>query len=131
LRQNPEERIFYHEEYSMYTVIDLCAQRYLEIDGNEDPLYLMHPAVVLLTRYDRMHNSNLNEVLYAYLLNNHNLVKTAASVHMHRNTVINKVNKIMELTNLDLEDSNLCQRLMFSCQFVRYYEKVLKMDFSP
>lgn len=115
----------------MYCVIDLCVQRYLEIEGNDDVLYLVHPAVILLTRYDSQHNSNLRDVLYYYLLNDRNLVKTAAATYMHRNTVINKVNKILDLLQLDLEDGNLRQRLMFSCQFIRYYENVLKREFRP
>ncbi len=120
------ERICFYEDYSMYCVIDLCAQRYLEIEGNDDILYLIHPAVIHLTRYDRAHNSNLRDVLYYYLLNDRNLVKTSACTYMHRNTVINKVNKILELLDLDLENGNLRQRLMFSCQVIRYYEKVMK-----
>lgn len=131
LRKSCDERIFFHEDYSMYCVIDLCVQRYLEIEGNDDVLYLVHPAVILLTRYDSQHNSNLRDVLYYYLLNDRNLVRTAAATYMHRNTVINKVNKILDLLQLDLEDGNLRQRLIFSCQFIRYYENILKREFRP
>jgi len=131
LRSDPAQRIFFHEDYSMYCVIDLCVKRYMETEGNDDPLYLMHPAVIHLTRYDREHNNNLRDVLFYYLINDRNLVKTAAAVYMHRNTVINKVNKVMELLQLDLEDPNLRQRLIFSCQMIRYYEKVMKHEFRP
>ena len=131
LRKCPQERIFFHEDYSVYCIIDLCVQRYLESKGNDDVLYLIHPAVVLLTRYDREHHSSLRDVLYYYLLNDRNLVKTAAATYMHRNTVINKINKIMELLDLDLEDATLRQRLILSCQFIRYYENVMKREFRP
>lgn len=131
LRDDRTKRIFFHEDYSMYCVIDLCVKRYLETEGNDDPLYLMHPAVIHLTRYDREHNSNLRDVLFYYLLNDRNLVKTAAAAYMHRNTVINKVNRIMDLLQLDLEDPHLRQRLIFSCQMIRYYELVLQQTFQP
>ena len=131
LRTDPSERIFFHEDYSMYCVIDLCVKRYMEVEGNDDPLYLMHPAVIHLTRYDREHNSSLRDVLFHYLINDRNLVKTAADVYMHRNTVINKVNKILELLKLDLEDPRLRQRLIFSCQMIRYYERVMQQEFRP
>lgn len=131
LRFDPAERVFFHEDYSMYCVIDLCVKRYLEVEGNDDPLYLMHPAVIHLTRYDRAHNNNLRDVLFHYLMNDRNLVKTAAAVYMHRNTVINKVNKIQELLKLDLEDPRLRQRLIFSCQMIRYYEQVMEQEFRP
>ena len=87
--------------------------------------------MIHLTRYDRQHNNNLRDVLYYYLLNDRNLVKTAAATYMHRNTVINKMSKIMDLIHLDLEDGNLRQRLMLSCQFIRYYEKVMEREFRP
>ena len=131
LRTDPSERIFFHEDYSMYCIIDLCVKRYLEVEGNDDPLYLMHPAVIHLTRYDREHHNNLRDVLFHYLMNDRNLVKTAAAVYMHRNTVINKVNKIQELLKLDLEDPRLRQRLIFSCQMIRYYERVMEQEFRP
>ena len=131
LRADQSDRIFFHEDYSMYCVIDLCVKRYMEVEGNDDPLYLMHPAVIHLTRYDRAHNNNLRDVLFHYLLNDRNLVKTAAAVYMHRNTVINKVNKILDLLKLDLEDPRLRQRLIFSCQMIRYYERVMEQEFRP
>jgi len=130
LRDDQSRRIFFHEDYAIYCVIDLCVKRYME-EGNDDPLYLMHPAVIHLTRYDREHNSNLRDVLFYYLINDRNLVKTAAAVYMHRNTVINKVNKIIELIQLDLEDARLRQRLILSCQMIRYYEQVMQHEFRP
>ena len=121
-------RIVYFEEYSLYYVIDLCAQRFMDLNGSNDIIYLVHPAIIALTRYDRDHNNNLRDVLYYYLRNDRNLVKTASDTFMHRNTVVNKVNKIDEIIDLDLEDDGLRQRLIFSCQVIRYYENVLKLD---
>lgn len=128
LEPNSRRRVFFYEEYSMYCAIDLCAQRFLEVQGSDDIIYLIHPAVIHLTRYDRTHNSNLRDVLYYYLLNDRNLMKTATCTYIHRNTVINKVNKILELVDLDLEDGGLRQRLMFSCQVINYYEKIMKLE---
>lgn len=131
LRKDKSQRVFFHEDYSMYCIIDLCVKRYLEGEGNHDMLYLMHPAVIHLDRYDREHNTNLRDVLFYYLINDRNLVKTAAATYMHRNTVINKVNKILDLLKLDLEDGNLRQRLIISCQMIRYYELVMQHKFRP
>lgn len=122
-RSQPQERIFYYEDFSTYTIIDLAVQRYLEED-NVDIIYLCHPAVILLSRYDRENHTNLRDTLYAYLLNDRNLVKTANQTYMHRNTVLNKINKAISLTELDLDDSFLRQRLIFSCQLIQYYEVI-------
>lgn len=128
LALNKGRRIFYYEQYANYCVIDMCAQRFIELHRSDDIIYLVHPAVIHLTRYDRKHNSNLRDVLYYYLRNDRNLLKTAADTYQHRNTVINKVNRITELTGLDFEDSGLRQRLVFSCQVIRYYEMVMKQE---
>ena len=128
LNEEKGKRCFFYEEYSIYCAIDLCAQRFKELHRSDDIIYLVHPAVVHLTRYDRKHNGNLRDVLYYYLRNDRNLIKTAADTYMHRNTVINKINKILELVDIDLEDGGLRQRLMFSCQIIRYYEKVMKLE---
>ncbi len=128
LRENLKERIFFYEEFWIYTAIDMCAHRFYELHHHNDIVYLIHPAVVHLTRYDRDHNTNLRDTLFYYLLNDRNLVKTAAVTYAHRNTVINKVNKINKLIELDLEDGILRQRIIFSCQMIRYHEKYMKRE---
>jgi len=127
-RQLDGERIVFYEKYSMYCAIELCVQRFQRIHSSDDIIYLIHPAIVHLTRYDHLHHNNLRDVLYYYLLNDRNVGKTAACTYMHRNTVLNKVNKITEMVNLDLEDGGLRQRLMFSCQLIRYYEQVMHLE---
>ena len=128
LNPNPKQRIFTVDEYSVYCIIDLCAKRFIEMHRSDDIIYLVHPAVIHLTRYDRKHNTNLRTVLFYYLRNDRNLIKTATDTYMHRNTVINKVNKILELVDIDLEDGSLRERLMFSCQIILYYEKVMHLE---
>ena len=128
LRQDKAERIFFTEDYIIYSMIDLCVQRYLEAEQNEDILYLAHPAVTALTRYDRIHNTDLRDLLFYFLLHDGNVVETAAAMYMHRNTVNNKVKQIKRLTNLELDDPRLRQRLLISCQIMRYYEIVMQKE---
>ena len=125
LRNEPDHRAFLHDEYSVYHAIDLCAKQYNKDLGHSHLLYLVHPAVITLSRYDAENNNNLRDVLFYYLVNNKSLVKTAAMTYMHRNTIVNKLNKINELLGLDLEDGYLLQRLLFSCQVLRYAEMFL------
>ncbi len=119
------ERIFFHEEFWIYNAIDMCAHKFVELHHHDDIIYLIHPAIIHITRYDKQHNTNLRDTLFYYLLNDRNLVKTATVTFAHRNTVLNKVNKIDKIINLDLEDGSLRQRLIFSCEMIRYYEKYM------
>jgi len=124
-KKDQNTRVFRFGEYANYVLIDMFAHRYQEIHGNNDILYLGHPAVIKITRYDRQHNNNLRDVLYSYLINDRNLVRTAEAMHMHRNTVFYKINQIKELIGMDLEDGMLQQDFIMTCQIISYYEDYL------
>ncbi len=118
-------RIFPQEEYTTFEIIDLCARQFIQQHRHEDLIFLIHPAIVQLCRYDQQHHSNLREVMFYYLISDRSLNKTAQKMFMHRNTVLNKVNKILEILQLPLEDGYLQHRLIFSCLILQYYEKVM------
>lgn len=123
--QRSESRIVYYEDYSIYLIIDLAVKRYLQNPKNDDVVYLVHSAIIQLTRYDAEHHTDLRDVLYHYLMCDRNLVKTASATYMHRNTVLNKINKITGMLDLDLEDPNLRQKLILSCQVILYIERAM------
>lgn len=127
LRLTDTDRVYSYDRFSMYCVIDLAAQQYIHTYEHSDLIYLIHPAIIAITRYDATHQSNLRDTLYYYLISDKNLSRTASVTYMHRNTVINRINKIVEITGLDLADGGMCQRLMFSCQLIQYYERVLNL----
>lgn len=124
-RFSEEERVFSYEDYSLYYVIDLCATKYIETHHHNDLIYLIHPSIIKICRYDAEHHSNLRDVLYYYLLCGCNLNKTATAMYMHRNTVLNKLNKINEITEIPLEDGYTRHRMIMSCLIMRYYEEYL------
>lgn len=125
LELQPKEHIYHFERYSMYEIIDLCTQRYMSLFNHSDIINLVHPIVVHLTRYDEKHRTNLRDILFYYLRNSQDIKRTAEVMYMHRNTISNKINQIRSICQIDFEDGGLCQRLLFSCQVILYYEKVL------
>ena len=125
-----KDRIVFYEDYSIYCLIDMAVKQYLQNPVNDDVVYLVHSAVIQLTRYDEAHNTNLRDVLYHYLICDRNLVKTASATYMHRNTVLNKINKITSLLDLDLEDPMLRQKLILSCQVILYIERAMNRSLN-
>lgn len=123
-------RVFLNEDYSMYNIIHYCAQQFKDVHHHNDIIYLIHPSVVEIARFDKNNNNNLLEVLYCYLVNDRNLVKTAKSLYMHRNTVLNKINRITEIIGRDLDNGEFQQRIMFSCQLMQYYQRYMESDIS-
>lgn len=121
-------QIYQYRDYAIYLSIDFATQYYQTFTGHSDIIYLADPAVITLTRYDMTHKSQLRDVLYYYLKNGCNVAKTAQTLYMHRNTVLNKLNKINQLVHLELENGQTQQQLMFSCQLVKYYTDVLNLE---
>lgn len=119
-----KSRIFSEDDFGPYFIIDLCARKYEELFSNNDIIYLVHPGLIALSRYDSKHNTNLRELLYHYLSNDRNLSKTAKEMFMHRNTVLNKLNKINEIIDDDLDNYAVRFRLTFSFMIIKYYEQV-------
>lgn len=123
---NPYGNVFPYDEYSTYVSIDFAAKQFQISLSSDDIVLLADPAIVSLNRYDKEHNSNLCEVLLNYLTTGRNITLTAKSLYMHRNTVQNKIAKISQLISLDLADGNVQQRLLYSCQIIKYYEEFIK-----
>ena len=58
-------------------------------------------------------------------MNNRKIDQTAKCMYMHRNTVINKLEKIRKITHLDLDDSNIQLDLMLSILVIEHYQQSL------
>ena len=126
-RIDPDRRIFFYEDFASYCAIDIAAQNYLRADIKQDAYMLINPAVLDLAIHDKETGDDLRDVLFYYLTCERNVKKTAETMHMHRNTVLNKLKKIEGMIDVDLEDYQLRQRLIFSSQFINYYDNVLAM----
>jgi len=127
LSYNNDTRIFEQEAYSMYYVIDLCAKQFERLFHSNDIIYLTHPGIFALMRYDSKNNTNLLDVLFCYLMNNRNLSKTSKQLFLHRNTTLNRINKILEIINVNLDDGNVQSKLMFSFLLINYYRDYRKL----
>lgn len=68
-------------------------------------------------------NSNLL-LLYHYLNTERNISLTAKRVHMHRNSVIYRLQRIQDVLNLDLDDPDVRLRLMITFKILRMEGKL-------
>ena len=101
--------------------------------GDNDILYLCHPAVLTLTRYDRAYNNNLRDTLFTYLMHDRSISETSRKLFQHRNTTIYKINQIQEMVNDDLENPYTRHQLILSCMIIRYLERCqhVSIDLLP
>ena len=83
-------------------------------------LSCIHPAVLMIGEYDCTYHSELTETLWLYLRNNKSYTAVAKQLHIHRNTVLYRLEKIQEMYPLDFQDPELVEYLLIS---IRIYRK--------
>ena len=120
--------IYYYEEFRLMDIIDMCSVNFRTKYNHGNLIYLCDPAILWLVHYDRKHNTNLADVLYAYLMNDCNSTKTAKQLNIHRNTMLYKIDKIESLVNHSLSDGTFRLNLMFSYLAIKYLQDYKKID---
>lgn len=125
---DPQKRIFYYEDYSMYQMIELAAESAHQSLGSRNLVHLCNNEMVALVMEDKKTGGNLVEVLYTYLLHERNATETAKILYIHRNTMLYKIRKIEEIIGQSLDDPTLRERLMFSYRVLEYITRYCKED---
>ena len=57
-----------------------------------------------LEEYDHANGTFLQETLLSYYMNGFNTVKTAEALYIHRNTLLNRLDRIEELLEIEIDD---------------------------
>jgi|GEM_PF-2114931 len=122
---DPNVHLFKHEDYIPHYIIDLAATRFIEQQQHSDIIFMAHPSVIKIYRYDVKYKSNLLNVLYEYILNDRSITQTAKKLYLHRNTIQNKLNKVYQLTNIDIKNGAQQFRILMSCIIIKYYEDLM------
>ena len=78
-------------------------------------------SIAIIRAYDAEHGTELCPTLEQYLLHVGDPVTAAKALHVHRNTLLYRVNKVRELTGMDLSDGNerLAAQLYFRLEECR------------
>lgn len=79
-----------------------------------------HPALELLRRYDRENETELLRTLREYLRQGCGMRHTAQALFIHRNSLSYRLERIAELTQLDLSDPQIRFYLQISCCIEEY-----------
>lgn len=74
----------------------------------------IHPEITKLHNLDLANGTELHKSLFYYMLCGQNFTDAANILHVHRNTLIYRINTIKKLTSLDLDDLNTRKLLLLS-----------------
>ncbi|MCF0142015.1 MAG: helix-turn-helix domain-containing protein [Parasporobacterium sp.] len=66
---------------------------------------MSHPALKLLKDYDEKHHAELYSTLQVFLDNERSFSKTTELLHIHRSTLIYRIQRITDLTGIDPENT--------------------------
>lgn len=91
------------------------------LDATIIPSNLYLPAVLQLADYDKTCESNTLETLATFLFKRNDITKTAKALHVHRNTLTYRLQKINKLTGLDINDEKTAWYLQLS--LASYYRE--------
>lgn len=133
---NPEERIYFYEDYSVFGIIEMAGESCRPHLRSRNLVHLCNNEFIALLLYDRKSDTNFVEVMHTYLINERNATETAKEMYLHRNTMIYKIHKIEEIMGVTMDDPVLRERLLFSykvMQYMKYYckENLLTLKSAP
>lgn len=101
------DTIFYYEDY----ILNNLVQTFLT---KEPANNIIDPMLYELLDHDRTHNSELTATLYFFIKNNLDMHLTSEILHIHSNTLKYRMQKIVNLTGLDIKNIDIFLRLRLS-----------------
>lgn len=106
LSLNKENTIFHYHEFYLYHCINT-----LKKSGHIE--YYCLPELIKVIEYDKKNNTKIFETVNAYL-NFRNIIQAAEYLNIHRNTLIYRLEKFKELTNINLSVGDDIYKLWLS-----------------
>ena len=112
-------------DYLRYTECEVI-RNYKESTG-WFPIYF--PKLLQLIQEDQEKGTNYAYTLFCYLKNERHVSNTAREMYIHRNSIINRIERIQEFMDIDLNDYNTRITLMLAFRVIDY-ATVTKTDYE-
>ncbi|WKY48011.1 helix-turn-helix domain-containing protein [Eubacteriaceae bacterium ES3] len=116
-KKEPEIWIYHFDHYALDHLLKSA-------QGNFSPEQVCSPVILKLREYDQNNHTSHYETLLMYLKNQFNASATAKALYIARSTFLSRMEQIVKLTRVDLNDWRVCLYLMLSFEF---YEKDLQI----
>lgn len=87
---------------------------FLSVLEKDTPETFIHPAIFKMREYDRENGTAYDETMRVFSFNMHNKDRTAASLCIHRNTLLYRLGRISELFDLPYEHDQVALNLLCS-----------------
>ncbi len=114
-RLAPDEDVCSFDEYQIYYLLSSTM-------STDEIRSLYQDTIEPLHRFDLENQCNYVNALETYIKNRFNVTKTAAAIHVHRNTLLYQLDKIRELLSLDMDDYENMLKLQMGLHAMRLLE---------
>ncbi|WP_164511285.1 PucR family transcriptional regulator [Levilactobacillus mulengensis] len=101
------------QKYNIYIILD-------HVDNGKLLKNTMCTQLLTLKQYDEAHHAALFNTLYAYLENDCHVTKTAAKLHLHRNSLGKRLTKIQALIDIDFDNPDRTFGMRLSYRLFNY-----------
>lgn len=91
-------------------------------------LGLCQTELLKLRQRDQNEHTDYYHSLHVFLQHNGSIARTADALYIHRNTLQNRMKKIRQLLNLDLEDGETVFQLMYSFKVLQFVKDANEGD---
>ncbi|WKY44069.1 helix-turn-helix domain-containing protein [Eubacteriaceae bacterium ES2] len=98
------------------------APLFVYLSQKEETRCFIHGALKLMKKYDQKNESDYFNTIISYCQHLFQKKETAQTLHIHRNTLNYRLEKITELFSLDLTDYQTMLNLMLSAELLKYFD---------
>lgn len=95
-----DRQVFYYNDMCLYFMLDASTNDQHNLFSNN----FYFNALQKLINYDKLHKTNLIQILYIFLHCERRATSAGNLLHMHRNNVLYHIAHIEEIMNIDLSD---------------------------
>ncbi len=106
--------VYYYSDYYLYKMLETAEQSGINIR------FLVHPGLMKLYLYEQQKNAGLIDTLREYLHHPGQTSLAAKNLHIHKNTLLYRMEKIKELTGCELKIGEDYMNLNLSLMIMKY-----------
>jgi len=105
--------IYRYDDISLVHMFSIC-------EKEEDIINFCSPKLLALLKYDKERGTEMVKTLHQYLLRGLSSRKTADNLHIHKNTLLYRIEKIREIMDSSLDDGDELMQLYLSFRILNY-----------
>jgi len=106
--------LYKYEDMSIFHIMEICEK------NGHNLLDYCHPALEVLIQNDKTKNTEFLNTLYQYLNFSQNTMRTSEALHIHKNTLLYRIDKIKKITGNPLDHGDEMIKLHFSFKILQY-----------